>query len=38
MTGGDNIFVISHKGDALMDHFDSTIKVEKQKNFSQIES
>lgn len=31
-----NIFVISHKGDALYDKFHSVIKFEKHKNFSQI--
>lgn len=36
LTAGDNIFVISHKGDSLMDHFDSTLRFEKYKNFSQI--
>ena len=31
-----NIFVISHKGDILMDKFRSVIKFEKIKNFSRI--
>lgn len=37
LTSGDNVYVISHKGDALADHFDSTIRFEKHKNFSQME-
>ena len=32
--GGENVFVISHKQDALSDKFKSTIKFEKTKNFS----
>lgn len=35
--GGNNVFVISHKGDILFDKFNETIKFEKVKNFSQIE-
>ncbi len=31
-----NVFVISHKGDALIDKFRSLIKFEKVKNFSRI--
>ena len=31
-----NVFVISHKGDILVDKFDSVIRFEKVKNFSQI--
>jgi len=34
--GGENIFVISHKQDALVDKFRSTIKFEKIKNFSHV--
>ena len=34
--GGENVFVISHKQDALADKFKSTIKFEKIKNFSHI--
>ncbi len=34
--GGENVFVISHKQDALVDKFKSTIKFEKIKNFSHI--
>jgi len=34
--GGENIFVISHKQDALVDKFRSTIKFEKVKNFSHV--
>ena len=33
---GENVFVISHKQDALADKFRSTIKFEKIKNFSHI--
>ena len=32
--GGENVFVISHKQDALVDKFNSTIRFEKIKNFS----
>ena len=31
-----NIFIISHKGDTLMDKFHSIIRFEKHKNFSRI--
>ena len=31
-----NVFIISHKGDALVDKFASTIRFEKVKNFSRI--
>ena len=34
--GGENIFVISHKQDALVDKFKSTIKFEKVRNFSHV--
>jgi len=30
------IFVISHKGDVLLDKFDRVIRVIKQKNFSKL--
>ena len=33
---GENVFVISHKQDILVDKFKSTIKFEKTKNFSHI--
>ena len=33
---GENIFVISHKQDMLVDKFKSTIKFEKVKNFSHV--
>ncbi len=33
---GENVFVISHKQDILVDKFKSTIKFEKTKNFSNI--
>jgi|TARA_R110002074_G_scaffold146891_1_gene297109 DNA repair exonuclease SbcCD ATPase subunit len=34
--GGNNVFVISHKGDILFDKFNETVKFQKVKNFSQI--
>jgi len=34
--GNENVFVISHKQDALADKFRSTIKFEKIKNFSHV--
>ena len=34
--GDENVFVISHKQDALVDKFKSTIKFEKVKNFSHV--
>ena len=34
--GDENVFVISHKQDALVDKFRSTIKFEKVKNFSHM--
>ena len=34
--GDENVFVISHKQDALADKFRSTIKFEKVKNFSHM--
>ena len=33
---GENVFVISHKQDALADKFRSTLKFEKVKNFSHV--
>ena len=33
---GENVFVISHKQDVLVDKFASTIKFEKMKNFSHV--
>lgn len=36
INDGTNIFVISHKGDALYDKFHSVIRFEKHKNFSRI--
>ena len=33
---GENVFVISHKQDVLVDKFNSTIKFEKVKNFSHV--
>ena len=34
--GSSNVFIISHKGDALNEKFDNVIKFEKMKNFSKI--
>ena len=34
--GNENVFVISHKQDVLVDKFNSTIKFEKTKNFSHV--
>ena len=34
--GGENVFVISHKQDALADKFRQTIRFVKEKNFSHI--
>ena len=36
--GDENVFVISHKQDALADKFRNTIKFEKVKNFSHVAS
>ena len=33
---GENVFVISHKQDALVDKFKSTMRFEKVKNFSHV--
>ena len=33
---GENVFVISHKQDALVDKFKSTVRFEKVKNFSHV--
>ena len=33
---GENVFVISHKQDVLVDKFNSTIRFEKVKNFSHV--
>lgn len=35
--GDENVFVISHKQDALADKFRNTIKFEKVKNFSHVD-
>ena len=32
-----NMFIISHKGDVLLDKFDRTITVSKDKNYSNLE-
>lgn len=34
--GGNNVFVISHKGDILYDKFHSVVRFEKVKGFSRI--
>ena len=36
LTGKQNVFIISHKGDVLYDKFDNVIKFSKEKNFSKI--
>ena len=36
LAADTNVFIISHKGDALYDKFHSVIKFEKHKNFSRI--
>lgn len=36
LNNNDNIFVISHRGDQFGDKFDSHVRFEKVKNFSQI--
>lgn len=36
LASDTNVFIISHKGDALFDKFHSVIKFEKHKNFSRI--
>ena len=36
LTADSNIFIISHKGDQLVDKFHSVIRFEKVKNFSRI--
>lgn len=36
LTSDSNVFIISHKGDALYDKFHSVIKFEKHSNFSRI--
>ena len=36
LTGKQNIFIISHKGDVLFDKFKDVIKFEKHENFSRI--
>ena len=37
IDGDTNIFVISHKGDILMEKFDRVLKFEKLKNFSKVQ-
>lgn len=36
LTPGNNTFIISHKGEEILDKFDKTIRFEKVKNFSRI--
>jgi DNA repair exonuclease SbcCD ATPase subunit len=36
LTSDTNVFIISHKGDQLIDKFNNVIKFEKHKNFSRI--
>jgi len=36
MGQDNNVFVISHKGDILVDKFSSVIRFTKQNNFSRI--
>jgi len=36
LNANDNVFVISHRGDAFADKFESHIRFEKIKNFSQL--
>ena len=36
LTSDANVFIISHKGDQLMDKFTNTIRFEKVKNFSRV--
>jgi energy-coupling factor transporter ATP-binding protein EcfA2 len=36
LTGNQNVFIISHKGDVLFDKFKDVIRFEKHKNFSRI--
>ena len=36
LTEKTNAFIISHKGDALHDKFETTLRFEKHKNFSRI--
>lgn len=36
LNSNDNIFVISHRGDAFSDKFDHHLRFEKVKNFSQL--
>lgn len=38
LTSDANVFIISHKGDQLIDKFQNIIKFEKVKNFSRIAS
>jgi len=36
LTNDTNVFIISHKGDQMIDQFENLIQFEKRKNFSMI--
>jgi DNA repair exonuclease SbcCD ATPase subunit len=36
LTGDNNIVIISHKHEQIIDKFDKVLKIEKHKNFSRI--
>jgi energy-coupling factor transporter ATP-binding protein EcfA2 len=36
LTSDTNVFIISHKGDQLIDKFNNVVRFEKYKNFSRI--
>ena len=36
ITADSNVFIISHKGDQLVDKFDTTLRFDKVKNFSKM--
>ena len=36
LDGKTNLFVISHKGDVLLDKFDTTLRFEKPNDFSKL--
>jgi energy-coupling factor transporter ATP-binding protein EcfA2 len=36
LTSDANVFIISHKGDQLMDKFHNTVRFEKVNNFSRV--
>jgi len=37
LTGDNNVVIISHKHEQIVDKFDKVLKIEKHKNFSRIE-